>query len=77
MGGGVAMGDFDGDGFADLFFTGSVANGKKPDAGPCGVLYRNRGDGTFEDVTAHSGIRSCGWTMGASWVDLDGRGAWT
>ena len=68
------MGDFDGDGFLDLFFTGSVSNGKKPEAGPCGVLYRNRGDGTFEDVTARSGIRSCGWTMGASWVDLDGSG---
>jgi hypothetical protein len=74
MGGGVAMGDFDGDGFLDLFFTGSVANGNKPEAGPCGVLYRNRGDGTFEDVTARSGIRSCGWTMGASWVDVDGSG---
>jgi hypothetical protein len=74
MGGGVAMGDFDGDGFLDLFFTGSVANGNKPEAGPCGVLYRNRGDGTFEDVTARSGIRSCGWKMGASWVDLDGEG---
>ncbi|HMA29200.1 MAG TPA: CRTAC1 family protein, partial [Thermoanaerobaculia bacterium] len=74
MGGGVAMGDFDGDGFLDLFFTGSAANGKRPEAGPCGVLYRNRGDGTFEDVTARSGIRSCGWTMGASWVDVDGSG---
>src|ERR1035437_7970758 len=74
MGGGVAMGDFDGDGFLDLFFTGSVSNGDKPEAGPCGVLYRNRGDGTFEDVTARSEIRSCGWTMGASWVDVDGSG---
>ena len=74
MGAGVAMGDFDGDGYLDLFFTGSVSNGKKPEAGPCGVLYRNRGDGTFEDVTARSGIRSCGWTMGASWVDLEGSG---
>jgi hypothetical protein len=74
MGGGVAMGDFDGDSFPDLFFTGSAGNGKKPDAGPCGVLYRNRGDGTFEDVTARSGIKSCGWRMGASWVDLDGEG---
>ena len=74
MGGGVAMGDFDGDGFLDLYFTGSVANGNKPEAGPCGVLYRNRGDGTFEDVTARSGIHSCGWKMGASWVDVDGEG---
>ncbi len=68
------MGDFDGDGFVDLFFTGSAASGKKPEAGPCGALYRNRGDGTFADVTGRSGIRSCGWKMGASWVDLDGEG---
>ncbi len=74
MGGGVAMGDFDGDGWPDLFFAGTVANGKKPMAGPCGVLFRNRGDGTFEDVTARSGIRSCGWMMGASWVDIDSDG---
>ncbi len=74
MGAGVAMGDFDGDSFPDLFFTGSAAKGKNPDAGPCGALYRNRGDGTFEDVTGRSGIRSCGWTMGAFWVDLDGAG---
>jgi enediyne biosynthesis protein E4 len=74
MGGGVAMGDYDGDGFLDLFVTGSVAKWKKPEAGPCGALFRNRGDGTFEDATARSGIRSCGWAMGASWVDLDGTG---
>ncbi|MEO8054692.1 MAG: CRTAC1 family protein [Acidobacteriota bacterium] len=74
MGAGVAMGDFNGDSFPDLFFAGSAASGKKPEAGPCGVLYRNRGDGTFEDVTAPSGIRSCGWRMGAYWVDLDGEG---
>ncbi len=74
MGGGVAMGDFDGDGFLDLFFTGTAASGKKPEAGPCGVLFRNRGDGRFEDVTGRSGLKSCGWRMGAYWVDLDGEG---
>ncbi|MBK9064890.1 MAG: CRTAC1 family protein [Acidobacteria bacterium] len=74
MGAGVAMGDFNGDSFPDLFFAGSAASGKKPGAGPCGALYRNRGDGTFEDVTVRSGIRSCGWRMGAYWVDLDGEG---
>jgi hypothetical protein len=74
MGGGIAMGDYDGDGFLDLFVTGSVAKWTKPEAGPCGALFRNRGDGTFEDATLRSGIRSCGWAMGASWVDLDSTG---
>jgi hypothetical protein len=74
MGGGVAMGDYDGDGWPDLFFTGSVAKGEHPEKGPCGVLYKNRGDGTFEDVTEKSGIHDCGWAMGASWVDLDSTG---
>ncbi len=74
MGGGVAAGDYDGDGRLDLFFTGSVASGKKPQAGPCGTLFRNRGDGTFENATTGSGVRSCGWAMGASWVDVDSDG---
>lgn len=74
MGGGVAMGDYDGDGWLDLFFTGSVRDGTHPEKGPCGVLYRNRGDGTFEDATAKAGIHACGWTMGASWVDVDSSG---
>jgi hypothetical protein len=74
MGGGVAAGDFDGDGYLDLFFTGSAGNGKKPEKGPCGALYRNLGNGTFQDVTAASGIRACGWQMGAFWVDLDSDG---
>jgi len=74
MGGAAPMGDYDGDGFLDLFLTGSVAKWTNPDAGPCGALFHNRGDGTFEDVTARSGIRSCGWAMGASWVDLDSEG---
>ena len=71
MGGGVAVGDYDGDDNVDLFFTGSVENGKKPEAGPCGVLYRNRGDGTFEDATGRARVHACGWTMGAHWVDID------
>ena len=74
MGGGVAAADFDGDGFLDLFFTGSAGNANRPASGPCGALYRNRGDGTFEDVTARSGIRACGWQMGAHWVDVDSDG---
>jgi hypothetical protein len=74
MGGGAAAADYDGDGFLDLFFTGSAGNGKKPEKGPCGALYRNRGDGTFEDATERSGIRSCGWQMSANWVDVNSDG---
>ncbi|HEX7579266.1 MAG TPA: VCBS repeat-containing protein, partial [Thermoanaerobaculia bacterium] len=74
MGGGVAMGDYDGDDHLDLFVTGSVANWKKPESGPCGALFHNRGDGTFEDATVPSGIHSCGWANGAFWVDLDSEG---
>jgi hypothetical protein len=74
MGGGVAFGDYDGDGFLDLFFTGSAENGKHPEKGPCGTLFRNRGDGTFEDATMSSGVRACGWQMGAFWVDVDSDG---
>ena len=74
MGGGVAAADYDGDGWTDLFFTGSVGDANHPADGPCGMLYRNRGDGTFEDATARSGIRSCGWQMGAHWIDIDSDG---
>lgn len=60
-----AASDYDVDGDLDIF----VGNDFGPD-----VLYRNRGDGTFEDVTRESGMRYRGSTMGASWGDLDGDG---
>ncbi|HUG44061.1 MAG TPA: FG-GAP-like repeat-containing protein [Acidobacteriota bacterium] len=68
VGSGVAAFDFDGDGAIDLFL---------PNAGPGatpGALFRNRGDGTFEDVTADSGIAYSGNTMQAVWGDFDGDG---
>src|SRR5947209_233851 len=54
MGGGAAMFDIDNDGFLDLYFvqSGSLSD---PAAGSGNRLYRNRGDGTFEDVTERSG----------------------
>ncbi len=61
---GVAVGDFDNDGHPDLFVT---AYGRP-------TLYRNRGDGTFADVTAKSGIVAPPWTTSAVWFDYDGDG---
>jgi hypothetical protein len=75
MGGGVALGDYDNDGHLDLFLPNSVRRYKAPSNGDnCGKLYRGHGDGTFQDVTASSGIRQCGWGHGAWWVDLDNDG---
>lgn len=74
MGGGVATGDYDGDSFPDLFFAGTAADGRKPLEGPCGALFHNRGDGSFEDATGRSGVRSCGWAEGAAFVDVDSDG---
>ncbi len=62
---GAAWGDYDGDGFPDLF----VAN----DFGRS-TLYRNGGDGTFTDVTARAGALAYGAGMNASWADYDNDG---
>jgi hypothetical protein len=63
--GGVAAGDFDNDGYPDLFVAGLHRN----------TLYRNNGDGTFTDVTAKAGIRSGPqWAVAAAWVDVNGDG---
>ena len=61
FGHGVIVGDFDEDGFDDVF----VSN-----VGP-DVLYWNRGDGTFEDVTVAAGIDNARWSTSAAWADLD------
>ena len=61
---GVAVGDFDNDGWPDLFVT---AYGK------C-ILYRNNHDGTFTDVTEKAGVATPGWTTSAVWFDYDNDG---
>jgi hypothetical protein len=58
---GVATGDYDNDGFIDLFVT---------NYGDC-ILYRNKGDGTFADVTSQSRISSEGWASSAGFFDYD------
>ena len=61
---GVAVGDYDGDGFTDLFVTQY----------PHSILYHNNGDGTFTDVTAKAGVAAPGWATSAVWFDYDNDG---
>jgi len=61
---GVAVGDYDADGFPDLYVTQY----------PRSVLYHNNGDGTFTDVTAKAGVAAPGWSTSAAWFDYDNDG---
>jgi enediyne biosynthesis protein E4 len=76
VGNGVCLGDVDGDGFLDIF----LPNGNRPQGFPKGseprsALYRNRGDLTFEDVTATAGVGAPGyWAQGCVFGDYDDDG---
>jgi hypothetical protein len=61
---GVAVGDYDGDGFPDLYVT---QYGRS-------ILYHNNGDGTFSDVTEMAGLAAPGWASSAVWFDYDNDG---
>jgi hypothetical protein len=61
---GVAAGDYDNDGFPDLFVT---QYGRS-------ILYHNNGDGTFTDVTEKAGVGVTGWASSAVWFDYDNDG---
>lgn len=58
---GVACGDFDGDGWKDIYFLNLRGN----------ALYRNRGDGSFEDVTERAGVAGDEWSSSAAFLDFD------
>jgi enediyne biosynthesis protein E4 len=61
---GVAVGDYDNDGFPDLYVTSYGKN----------VLYHNNGNGTFTDVTAKAGVAAGGWSVSAGFFDYDNDG---
>ena len=61
---GVAVADYDGDGWPDLYVTNYGRN----------VLYRNNGNGTFTDVTDKAGVAAPGWSTCAVWFDYDNDG---
>jgi hypothetical protein len=59
---GVAVADFDNDGFPDLYVTGF----------PSSALFHNNGNGTFTEVTEQAGVKNAGrWAATAAWLDVD------
>jgi hypothetical protein len=59
---GVAVGDYDNDGYPDMYVTGYGS----------AILYHNNGNGTFTDVTAKAGVADeGGWSTSAGWFDYD------
>src|SRR6476620_12421218 len=65
-GAGVAVGDIDGDGLPDLYFTSNLGPNK---------LYRNLGNYRFEDITTKAGVAdSIGWKTGVTMADVNGEG---
>jgi len=74
-GGGIGFLDYDGDGWQDIYVVqGSTFDRFRKGDNPHGALFRNRRDGTFEDVTLKAGLTRGSWGMGVSAGDYDGDG---
>ncbi len=79
LGHGAAWFDYDGDGWVDLYLANGSSldkiRGRDPKPPPGGALYRNRGDGTFEDVTLRAGVSGGElWAMGTVAADIENDG---
>lgn len=76
MAGGLAVFDYDGDGLPDVFFANGaeLPSLKKKFPGDANRLFRNRGGGRFDDVTAKAGVAGRGYSMGAAAADFDNDG---
>jgi hypothetical protein len=75
MSGGVALLDFDNDGLIDIYLVDSLTVDTAKDAAAArSALYRNLGNGRFEDVTEKAGVGHPGWGMGVCTADVDGDG---
>ena len=79
LGCGAAFIDYDNDGLLDIYFVQSsylegIAQGERPSGLPRNRLYRNQGDGTFQDVTDRSGVGDTGFGLAAIAADYDGDG---
>jgi enediyne biosynthesis protein E4 len=72
---GVAIFDYDNDGWPDIFFVnGTTLQGTRDGQQPTNHLYRNNHDGTFTDVTAQAGLTASGWGQGVCVGDYDNDG---
>src|SRR6188508_1350237 len=69
---GAAFFDYDGDGWQDVYLVnGTTLEGFPAGKEPTSHLYRNRKDGTFEDVTKPAGVGATGWGQAVCAGDLD------